>query len=162
MRAPTGASTFTSALGKQQGGLSFLATAGHNLIPCLVFAVAAALLAFPDYERVRLVPRLLGRSLLAAVPNLVGWWVLAGQASSVAAATAQGSAALMLRLPHGSLEFGALELPLIAAWLPRNLAREERQHHVARAVGIAVLLIVVAALVETFVSPALFNALTQA
>jgi hypothetical protein len=161
-RTPTGDSAFTSGLSERRGVLSFLAIAGHNMIPCLLFGAVAVFLTLRESESAKLIPRMLSRSLLMTVPNLVCWWILAGQASSVAAATAQSPFSLMLRLPHGLLEFGALELPLIATWLPRKLSRGERQRHVILSIGLAVVLTVAAGFVEVFVSPALFGALIKA
>jgi hypothetical protein len=56
--------------------------------------------------------------------------------------------ALVLALPHGSLEFGALLLPLIAASWPRRSETRARVRQIRRALPLALGFLLLAAFVE--------------
>jgi hypothetical protein len=83
-------------------------------------------------------------------------WRLAAQTASVATQVNVPRLFLVLALPHGPLEFGALATPLVAAIWPRG-ETAARISQVRRSTIAALLLLVIAAFVESWVSPVLLS-----
>jgi hypothetical protein len=134
-----------------------LGVAIRNLVPWGVFTAAGIAIARVGERGASSNRTMAFQALPIVVTNLVCWWALAAQASSIAAREGESQMALLLRLPHGVLEFAALELPLIAAVFPRKLDVCDRRRHLVRSSALALLLLLSAAFVEVFISPVLFG-----
>jgi hypothetical protein len=135
--------------------------------------VALTLLAWPiarlwswsihdtwDHPYVNVAARIIYPTL-ALVLIVLLWWVFSAQAQALSERLVSRWA-LFATLPHGTLEFGALLLPLVAALSCIFAPAARPGRLLLSAFAVALPLILLAALVEVYVSPELIAPLRAA
>jgi hypothetical protein len=152
----------TGLLSPDHTVVDYLGLVLHNVLALAAFTVAALLLAGVRVSRFT-VRRRVGLAVAVALASVVFLEIARQNAELLVLFGAWGKnpvgtprIMLVLCLPHGPLEFGALALPLLAA--TRSTLRSGRGVLAAAALGVPLLF--AAAAVETWVSPVLLQLVT--
>jgi uncharacterized membrane protein SpoIIM required for sporulation len=82
---------------------------------------------------------------------------LGSQTASVAAQFHDSKGFFLLALPHGPLEFGAFCTPVLAAIWPRASSASVRRAQLRRCLPLGIGLLIIAAVVECWITPALLS-----
>jgi hypothetical protein len=159
LHAPLPRTYFSSTLlSNEHSGAHLASVLAHNL-PWLA---GMAVLAWPlarfwsskSSERRILVAR--GVYAAVTLATLIAlWWIISSQAADLAQ-TVSSRWVLFLALPHGPIEFAGLFLPLVAA-LDCRRRETPPGRSVLSALALALPLVVLAALIEVYVSPELLT-----
>lgn len=149
----------TSLLSTSHGLRDYAGLVGHNLLSFAAFGIVGLLLAGWKPPRIPVRTRT-GFAVLGVLVAYVSLTVVRQNALLVELFGAWGHnpsgtprIMLVLCLPHGPLEFGALALPLLAAARPMLRSRVAA----AGVCAVAVALLLTAAALETWVSPVLLQ-----